>query len=267
MKKHPIFLLLILLTVACSKPKFVEVSTLHKILEEYDVEGSVLIFDEEADIYRGINFERCDSGFLPASTFKIPNTIIALETGVVSDSGIQFRWNGEKRYLSVWEKDMTLKEAFHLSCVPCYQEVARRIGVERMNSFLSDLSYGNMHVIEDNIDLFWLRGQSKISQLEQIDFLKSLYEGKLTVSPATIQKVKDLMLIEQTSEYSLCGKTGWAIRGGNNIGWFVGWLETRHGVYYIATNIHPRDEHELPDFSIARKEITMKSLREMGIIE
>jgi len=267
MKKYSLLLLLILFIASCSKSKFVEVSALHKILKQYNVEGSVLIFDAEADLYKGINFERCDSGFLPASTYKIPNTIIGLETGVVSDSGVQFIWNGEKRFLSAWENDLTLREAFHLSCVPCYQEVARKIGTERMNLFLSDFSYGNMDVGEENIDLFWLRGESKISQLEQIEFLEKLYEGKLPVSQSTMQKVKELMLIEQTENYKLSGKTGWAIRGGNNIGWFVGWLETGNNVYYIATNIHPSDNNVISDFSIARKKITMKSLREMGIIE
>ena len=116
------------------------------------MEGSVLIYHLNDDKYYSNDFAWCEKGNLPASTFKITNSIIALETGIVENDSTMFYWNGEKRRLKMWERDMPLRDAFHFSCVPCYQEVARGIGQERMNSYLKKLEYGSMKVDSTNID-------------------------------------------------------------------------------------------------------------------
>ncbi len=115
---------------------FVVANEFQEILDSTKLDGAILIYDLTNDIYYSNNFDWCKKGKLPASTFKIPNSIIALETGVVKSDSTIFKWNGEPRYLKAWERDITFKEAFYYSCVPCYQEVARKIGVERMKSNL-----------------------------------------------------------------------------------------------------------------------------------
>jgi len=156
-------------TLEIIKPEF------KTILDSSLVEGAILIYDSKKDIYYSNDFEWCKKGFLPASTFKITNSIIALETKVVENDSTLFKWNGEKRRLKNWEQDLILKDAFHYSCVPCYQEIARKIGVEKMKKYLNKLDYGKMIVDSTSIDLFWLEGNSKITQFEQIDFLKRFY--------------------------------------------------------------------------------------------
>ena len=99
------------------------------IIDSADVEGAILMYDLVGDKYFSNDFGWAKIGNLPASTFKIANSIIALETGVVENESTVFKWNGENRRLKVWERDLTFRDAFHLSCVPCYQEVARKIGV------------------------------------------------------------------------------------------------------------------------------------------
>ena len=114
----------------------VESKGFQSIIDSADVKGTVLIFDPQKNTYYSNDFDRCDQGFLPASTYKIPNSIIALETGVVEDDSTLFKWDGEKRAMDIWERDLIFREAFHLSCVPCYQQIARGIGPERMNAHL-----------------------------------------------------------------------------------------------------------------------------------
>ena len=177
MKKYLVFII-IALTVVCSGVQItnhIETPELQSILDSADVSGSILVYDLQKDVYYSNDFEWAETGHLPASTFKITNSVIALETGVVESENTIFKWNGEKRWLKVWEQDLNLHDAFHYSCVPCYQDVAKRIGAKRMNEYLKKFNYGNIDVDSSNIDVFWLEGNSTISQFQQIDFLKRFY--------------------------------------------------------------------------------------------
>ncbi len=160
-----------------------------QILDSSNVEGSILIYDPQTAIFYSNDFQWAELGKLPASTFKIPNSIIALETEVVENDSTLFIWNGEKRNLSIWEQDLLFKDAFRFSCVPCYQDIARKIGEKRMKEYLSNLKYGNMVFDSTNIDIFWLVGDSKINQFEQIDFLSRLYYSKLPISGKTETRI------------------------------------------------------------------------------
>ncbi|MEZ4920343.1 MAG: class D beta-lactamase [Saprospiraceae bacterium] len=237
------------------------------LLDSAQVAGAILLYDPQKDAFYSNDFEWCDKRRLPASTFKITNSIIALETGVVENDSTLFKWNGEKRALKNWEQDLTLKQAFHVSCVPCYQEVARKVGLKRMQHYLDTLAYGNMQFDSSYLDKFWLEGESGISQFEQIDFLHRFYTSQLPISERTESIMKDLMVIEETEAYKLSGKTGWAIRGDNNNGWFVGYIETPGKHYFFATNIEPGDGLDMDLFPAARKTVTYAALRKMGIIE
>jgi beta-lactamase class D len=236
------------------------------IFDSAKVSGAIFVFDPQQNIYYSNDFERSTRGFLPASTFKIPNSIIALETGVVENDSALFKWNGEKRRLKIWEKDMTFREAFHASCVPCYQEVARGIGVEKMNHYLNKFQYGSMLVDSLNIDSFWLEGDSEITMKQQVEFLQRFYNSQLGLSNRTETIMKELMVIEENQQYRLSGKTGWSIREGNNVGWFVGYAEIKNDVYFFATTAEPEVEFNMDLFPLIRKEITMKALGTLGII-
>jgi len=243
-----------------------EIPEIQEILDSANVSGSVLVYDLQNDIYYSNNFRWAETGHLPASTFKIANSIIALETGVVKSDSTIFKWEGEKRSLKIWEQDLNLHDAFHYSCVPCYQDVAKRIGVKRMNEYLKKLSYGNMDVDSSNIDVFWLEGNSTISQFQQIDFLKGFYQSELPISSGTEKIMKQLMLIEENDTFRISGKTGWSIRNGNNNGWFVGYIEKDDKVFFFATNIQPEEEFNMEMFPMIRKEITYQALSQLNII-
>jgi beta-lactamase class D len=244
-----------------SRPEF------QQILDSANVVGSVLVYDPQTNIAYSNDFKRCDKGYLPASTFKIPNSIIALETGVVENDSTLFKWNGEKRRLPVWEQDLIFKDAFQVSCVPCYQEIARKVGVQRMKQWLDTLNYGNMVVDSATIDLFWLEGDSKITMNQQLDFLQRLYNGELPIKERTLEIMKRLMLTEANDSWKFSGKTGWAIRNGNNIGWFVGYLEKGNNVYFVVTNIEPNESFNMDFFPKIRTQISLGAFRKLRLID
>jgi len=234
---------------------------LKKFFDEYGVKGSFVVYDLNKDSYFYFDSTRCCKQFIPASTFKIPNSIIGLETGVIADENFVIPWDSVKRR-EACDKDLTLKEAIQFSCVPYYQELARRVGEEKMQEMVNKLNYGNMN-ISGGIDRFWLTGELKISQTEQIDFLKRLYKGELPVSKRSMDITKIIILLEDKPGYKLRAKTGWGYVDNTSIGWFVGWIEKDGGVYFFATNIETDNPKE--NFPASRKEITMKILKELGI--
>lgn len=236
---------------------------LQQIFDRHELTGTILLYDPARSRYSGYNPALWDSGYLPASTFKIPNTLIGLETGVI-DTAYVFRWNGKHRRFPQWETDLTLAEAFRVSCVPCYQELARKTGPARMREYLSRIGYPGMDVTAANIDLFWLEGESRITPRQQAEFLQRLNEEKLPVKPSVMLSMKRIMVNEQGEDYTLYGKTGWAIRNGNNYGWFVGWLTTGKGTVYLATLVMPKSGELPSDFTAARKLVTMEALRLTG---
>ena len=243
------------------------ISDFNTIIESTDVKGSILIYDFENNKYYSNDFQWAEKGNLPASTFKIPNSIIALETGVVENDSTLFKWYGEKRYLKNWEQDLIFKQAFHYSCVPCYQEVARKIGEKNMSKHLNEIDYGNMKVDSINIDSFWLKGESRINQFQQIDFLKRFYHSELPISKRTETIMKRMMVIEHNSIYKLSGKTGWSIKNGNNNGWFIGYIETQNKTYFFASNIEPKKQFDMAKFPMIRKDVTLKAFKQMKLIK
>jgi len=177
------------------------------------------------------------------------------------------QWDGEPINRKELEKDMNLREAFRISCFPCYRTMTNEMGLEQMQKQLAGINYGKMQVNEENLDIFWLEPPSAISQMEQIDFLQKLYKETLPFSKENMQLVKDFMLLEKKENYSLSGKTGWTIMENDyNVGWLVGYLERNGNVYFFANNI----EATQPDrrtFIKARMAITKKVMNELKLLE
>jgi len=251
-----------------SQDKETIVPEFNKILDSLKVKGAVLIYSFSDKTYYSNNFYWAKTGFIPASTFKTPNSIIALETGVIKNESDVFRWNGDERWNKKWEQDLTFKDAFRVSCVPCYQEVARKIGVERMKTYLNKLNYKEMVFDSTSIDNFWLEGKSKITQIQQIQFLKRFYFSELPISKRTETIVKSIMLIETTEDYALSGKTGLSVKNDLYNGWFVGYFEVKNKVYFFATNIEPMKKEAASEaFYSARINATKQAFKNLNFLK
>lgn len=278
MKKSIIFLFLALAFIqACSQKKQdIKVNTdtsrkessfksmdFKKYFDSSRVKGSIVVYDLNADKYIYYDSVRCSKQFTPASTFKIPNSIIGLETGVITDENFVIKWDGVKRSHEEWNRDLDLKTAIKLSAVPYYQELARRVGENKMKEMVTKLNYGNRN-ISGGVDMFWLNDSLKISQFQQIEFLKKLYKGELSVSKRSMDITKSIILNEDTLGYKLRAKTGTNDISNQNIGWWVGWVEKEGNAYFFATIIEAKELSD--DFYLARKIITKKVLHELGIL-
>jgi len=221
---------------ACHKGPIKEVRNEFKqYYDEYRVEGSFVLYDPQKDHYSLYQPDQFTELFSPASTFKICNTLIGLETGVIPDEHFIIQWDSVVRN-PIWDKDHDMEQAFKNSTVWYYQEIARRIGGARMKYWLDKLSYANADT-SGGIDLFWLNGGLRISPKQQIDFLQRLQEGKLSVSPRSAEIVKKAMIAKDTLGYILRYKTGWGGHGSQDVGWCVGYLESNGQVYYFSNCI------------------------------
>lgn len=264
MFKKRLFLLGFLLFSFSSFSQQVTERNFKNHFDEYSVKGSFVLYDLTNKNYTVYNQTGAEKGFIPASTFKIPNSLIALELGIVEDENTTMKWDGTARSITAWNKDMTFGEAIKVSCVPCYQEIARQVGVKRYHELLKKLEFGKMDVSAENLDMFWLRGDSKITPMEQVDFLKRLYKNELNVSQRSMDIVKSMLILEETEDYILRGKTGWATDGDYNVGWFVGWIEKDGKPYFFATNVEATNPDEAK-FIQSRVGITKAILKEMGL--
>ncbi len=240
-------------------------SNFQKIIDDANVNGVLLIYDPQTRTYTSNDFDRAEKKFSPASTYKIPNSIIALETGVVEDENTMFKWDGKKRFFKMWEQDFVFSEAYKKSCLPCYQEIARDIGVERMKEYVSKIGYPNMDIDSSNIDIFWLKGNSKISAIEQVQFLERLYNSELPISERTEKTMKKIMIIDEKLDYQLSGKTGWVMDDDYNLGWFVGFVQQKGKVYFMATNIDPKENFDMKLFPRIRLQLLKRALKQQGI--
>ncbi len=235
-----------------------------QFFDDYHVEGCAVVYDATNDHYHRYNAERCATRFAPASTFKIYNSLVGLETGVIEDADYVIPWDNVQRSIPSWNQDHNLRSAITNSVVWYYQELARRVGRERMEEWLAKEPYGNS-TIGKNVDEFWLDGSIKITADEQIEFLKRLHNQKLAFSDRSMEIVEDIMINPSPKEYTLRAKTGWTIRLDTNIGWWVGYVEKGDSLYYFATNIQTNDPQE--NFPAGRKNITYRILQELGILK
>jgi beta-lactamase class D len=260
-----------LLLSSCSVNKAKVDNSLKKYFDDNKVDGCFTLLnniDGKVTVY---NMELDTQRFSPASTFKIVNSLIGLQTGRITNDTMLIKWDGKVRVFpggdtaTGWNKDMGMTEAFKVSSVPYYQEVARRIGKDTMQAWIDSLGYGNKN-IDGAIDSFWLNNALKISPDEQLGLMKRLYFDQLPFRKSVHEMVKGVMLQEDNTAYKLSYKTGWGFdEQKNNIGWQVGWIEENNHVYFFVTFI--KAGQETIDMRTIRKNITTGILKQLGFFE
>jgi beta-lactamase class D len=246
-------------------------SDFNKYFEACNGAGCIVIFDNNKKKWIVSDTILSKTEKLPASTFKIINLLIALETGVITDENEIVKWPGEIDTLKYGYRpeiyhDMTVKEAFDVSAGWVFVELAKKIGRENYRHFLQVCNYGNQNLSEPDVD-FWNFGELGISPVNQVNFIRNLYEGKLPFSARNIEIVKRVMITEQTENHTIKAKTGWTRQGGFNTGWWVGIIETKQGVWFFATLLLQDGKYNSSNFGPCRKEITKAVFKELGVLK
>lgn len=228
--------------------------------------GCFVLLDAKTGAARRYGAARCAERFSPCSTFKVPHALIALEAGVLDGPDHRMQWDGVKRWNEKWNHDHDLRSAMRDSVLWYFQNTARQIGPERMQAALRKLHYGNQDC-SGAIDQFWLNGTLEISANEQVAFMDRLRRGDLPYAERNQAIVRDVILVERTDEYTLYGKTG--TRGKEDrmvLGWFVGWVETKAGIWVFAAN-QSADENSNDQVNGPQtRELVTGLLRDLAII-
>lgn len=237
--------------------------------EDCGVKGSITIYDYQKKQWLSSDIEDSQVQTLPASTFKLVNTLIALDTKVVENEEEIIPWIDDYDTVKYGHRpniyhSMSMKEAFRLSAGWAYIELAKKIGKSKYKEYLTAIDYGNVDLSIDGDD-FWNFGDFGISPANQIKVLLGIYEETLPFSEQSFQTLKEMMIEEKTDNYIIRAKTGWTREGGKDTGWWVGYLETSDNVYFFATRlIKDRSENNL-NFGSCRKTITKEIFKQLGV--
>ena len=207
--------------------------------------------DARADTAFVWNQERAEQRFPPAETFRIANAILALEAGVVRgiDDIVPFHATQYRTYDSARpyfygtlnssrdsNRQSNLRKAMRASSTRTFRALARGIGLERMRDGVAKLTYGNRRV-GNAVDRFWRDGSLQISALEQVEFLERVARGNIPVSREILNELRQLTLLEKTARYELHSKSGWLLTTKPELGWWVGWVERKSGIFPFALNM------------------------------
>lgn len=263
-----ITLLLTIIVAACSGNKKtsenpIDVSDIYK---KYGFKGAVTIFRDGDDFSFEHDSIVCKTRYSPASTFKIFNSLIALETGSLKDEYEILKTPKTDFKRDSWNHDQNLISAYKNSTVWFYQELARRVGKENYKTFFKLAKFGNQD-IGDTVDNFWLNGKLQITPREQVDFLKKLKYEFLPFNLRNLKILKKIMLQDSGKDWKMYAKTGWTY--GNvhpELGWWVGYVTTPQGNVFFASLIFKNDKSD-EEFIAARKAILKEILIKLKMIE
>ncbi len=257
--------------IACSPNNVVEDKSLGKYFDAQKVEGCFGMFDNGQGNFTIYNLPRFrDSAYTPASTFKIVNALVGIQLGRVQDSATVIPWDGINRSNQEWNQDLTMARALRVSSVPWFQELARRIGKDTMQKWLDTLGYGAVtekgRAVINKIDSFWLDNSVKVTADEQLGLIKRLYFQQLPFHNRTQLIVRNMLVQEDNSNYTMGYKTGLGYtETGHMLGWVVGWIEENRHPYFFVLQVETADKNY--DMKNARLALLKQILSNYGFME
>ncbi|VVE24183.1 Beta-lactamase OXA-10 [Pandoraea morbifera] len=232
-----------------------------KLFTAEGVKGTIVVLDARTQTYQAYDAARAEKRMSPASTYKIFNSLLALDSGALDSEREIIPWDGKPRRIKHWNAAMDLRTAFRVSCLPCYQVVSRKIGRQYAQAKLNEAGYGN-RTIGRAPDAYWVDDSLQISAREQVDFLQRLARGSLPFSARSQDIVRQMSIVEATPDYVLHGKTGWFVDKKPDIGWWVGWIERDGNITSVAINIDMMSDADAPK----RARIVRAVLKDLKLI-
>ncbi len=254
-------LILLACSLCLSSLVHAEDAAIGQLFRNAGIDGTIVIESVNTGQRFVHNDPRSKQAYAAASTFKILNTLIALEEEAISGADAIFHWDGTRYEIADWNQDQTLGSAFKASCVWCYQQLARRVGAPKYLPYIRQSNYGQLRQPFNETE-FWLDGSLTISAEQQLAFLRQVVERKLPFKASSYVTLKTIMLAEEAEQYRLYAKTGWGTRNPPSVGWYVGYVETRGDTWLFALNLATRDARDLP----LRIQIAKDSLKIKGVL-
>jgi bla regulator protein BlaR1 len=204
------------------------------------LDGSFVLYDLNKEVYTIHNMEMSTTRVSPNSTYKIVSALIALETEILEADNSFQQWNGTIHPFEAWNQNQHLTSAMQNSVNWYFQNFDTAVGMERLQYYLSELSYGNFN-LSGGAD-FWIESSLRISPLEQVDFLRNFYQDNTVFSNEHSNTLRDVLRLQERNGAVLSGKTGTGSVNGNiTNGWFVGYVETSDNTFVFATYIQGED--------------------------
>jgi len=198
----------------------------------------------------------CELTTAPASTFKIPHALIALETGVIDPSTV-LPWDGTAYEFESWRHDHTLESAIRSSVYPFFRKTAALIGADRMHRMLTAMHYA-ADTFDGEISEFWTNGDLVVSPREQLTFLQRLFSGALPIASQHVKVVSQALVMPAGQISNASGlhafplrwpagtvvraKTGNTTVGGERVSWLVGSLQSGAKTFVFASRVRVRSE-------------------------
>ncbi|MBO9652428.1 MAG: class D beta-lactamase [Variovorax sp.] len=245
--------------ITLAVPQMQQKTEWSRFFTEADAQGSIVVLDARSGPGSTLVFDaaRAERRYSPASTFKIPHSLFALDAGILRDEFQVIPWDGVQRSQPAWNQDQNLRSSMRNSTVWVYERFASQLGQTRETAYMKKIGYGN--AVATGEKPFWVEGDLAISSTEQIDFLQRLYRNQLPFKAEHQRLVKDVMINEAGPDWILRAKTGWT----GKIGWWVGWVEWPKGPVFFALNMDtPNRTGDLAK----RQGITRNVLRSIGAL-
>lgn len=182
----------------------------------------------------------CATRVTPASTFKVPLSLMGYDAGILIDAenpSYPFQegyvdWGGDN-----WRQRTNPRNWMKFSVVWFSQQIARALGEDKLRTYATAFGYGNADFSGDpgkgnGLERAWISSSLTISPLEQVEFLRKLVCRSLPVSTHAIDMTQGI--VERTvlpEGWTVQGKTGTAyprMADGTSDrthawGWYVGW--------------------------------------------
>lgn len=242
---------------------------LQSLFTEAGTTGTLVVHDYKTDKVIVVGKSRSEQPYSPSSTFKIPNTLIALRVGAISgmDEPIPapsepFLVRGKPFLPDACNATATVALALQNSCIPAYQDIAGRIGVVQYNEFLMRMNYAPASVTAANLKEFWLTGAIALSARDQVAFLDRMIAGRVPIQPAHIEAMWAALAAGESPKGQMFAKTGYVFTSTPDVGWYVGWIrKDGEATATFALNL----DITAPEHARARPEIALKALAALGL--